>query len=301
MNSSRPAGLPALRRPVMIAAFGGWNDAGDAASSAVEHLALTWDAIDLREIDGDDFYDYQATRPTISHVDGVTRRIAWPSTSVSYARRPDADRDVVFLLGPEPNLRWRAFCSQIVELAEALEVEMIVTLGALLADTPHTRPVPVSASAETSAAAKRFGLSASTYEGPTGVTGVLQDAFVQAGMPSISLWAAVPHYIAHPPNPKATVALLRRLEPIIEVPIDLGRLDQQAQDWQEDVDDMMSDDDDMAAYVRELENREDAERGSTDSADKGTGSVEDPMVEVDGDVLAAEFEKYLRKRNEGLD
>ncbi|GAC78287.1 Predicted ATP-dependent carboligase, ATP-grasp superfamily [Gordonia malaquae] len=290
MNSPRPSGLPELRRPVMIAAFGGWNDAGDAASSAVEHLALTWDATDLREIDGDDFYDYQSNRPTITTVDGVTRRIAWPSTSVSYARLPDADRDVVFVLGPEPNLRWRAFCSQLVELADALDVELVVMMGALLADTPHTRPVPVSGSAETSAAATRFGLSPSKYEGPTGITGVLQDAFVQAGVPSISLWAAVPHYIAHPPNPKATVALLRRLEPIIEVPIPLGRLDQQARDWQEDVDEMMSDDDDMAAYVRDLEEREDDEAGD-----------ENPMVEVDGDALAAEFEKYLRRRNEGSD
>ncbi|GEE02830.1 hypothetical protein nbrc107696_32760 [Gordonia spumicola] len=290
MNSPRPSGLPALRRPVLIAAFGGWNDAGDAATSAVEHLALTWDATDLREIDADDFYDYQSNRPTIAHVSGVTRRISWPVTSVSYAKLSDSDRDVVFVLGPEPNLRWRTFCSTIVDLADALGVELVVTLGALLDDSPHTRPVPVSASAETSEAAARFGLSPSTYDGPTGITGVLQDAFVRHGVPSISLWAAVPHYIAHPPNPKATLALLRRLEPIVGLPVDYGRLEQQAADWQEDVDEMMSDDDDMSAYVRDLEERVDS--------DDATG---DKMVEVDGDALAAEFEKYLRRRSEDSD
>ena len=295
MNPVQPSDLPELRRPVVIAAFGGWNDAGDAATSAVEHLALTWDATEFREIDGDDFYDYQANRPTISHVAGVTRRIAWPCTLISYARLPAADRDVVFVLGPEPNLRWRTFCAQIVDVADALGAELVVTLGALLADTPHTRPVRVSASAETSAAASRFGLSPSTYDGPTGITGVLQDAFVQAGVPSISLWASVPHYIAHPPNPKATVALLRRLEQVVELPVDTGRLEQQAVDWQEDVDEMMSDDDDMAAYVRELEERDDAGESDPDAGDAS------PMVEVDGDILAAEFEKYLRKRSDGFD
>ncbi|WP_420039873.1 PAC2 family protein [Gordonia sp. MP11Mi] len=288
MNSPRPSGLPTLRRPVMIVAFGGWNDAGDAATGAVEHLALTWDATDLREIDGEEFYDFASTRPTIAQVDGVTRRIRWPSTSVSYATLPDSERDVVFVLGPEPNLRWRTFCTQLVELAEALDVELVVMLGALLADTPHTRPVPVSGSAETKAAATRFGLSPSKYEGPTGITGVLQDAFVQAGVSSISLWAAVPHYIAHPPNPKAVLALLERLEAVIEVSIDTGPLAEQAQQWQEAVDEMMSDDDDMAAYVRELEETEDATSLDDDDA----------LTEVDGDTLAAEFERYLRRRND---
>nr|WP_221247448.1 PAC2 family protein [Gordonia humi] len=271
----------------MIAAFGGWNDAGDSASSAAEHLALTWDATQLWEIDSDDYYDFAATRPNITQADGVTRRIEWPSTSVSYARVPSAGRDVVFVLGPEPNLRWRTYCAQLVELADALDVELVVMMGALLADTPHTRDVPVSGSAETSAAATRFGLSPSKYEGPTGITGVLQDAFVQAGIPSVSLWAAVPHYIAHPPNPKATLALLRRLEPIIEIPIDTDLLADQAAQWQEAVDEMMSEDEDLAGYVRDLEEQEDAAR-----------DVDDAMTEVDGDTLAAEFEKYLRRRGD---
>ena len=270
----------------MIAAFGGWNDAADAASAAVEHLALTWDATELWEIDSDEFYDYQATRPTIRQVDGVTRRIEWPSATVSYARIADADRDVIFVIGPEPNLRWRTFCAQLVDLAEALDVELAVTLGSLLADTPHSRPVPVTGSAETSAAATRFGLSPSRYEGPTGITGVLQDSFVQAGIPSVSLWAAIPHYISHPPNPKATLALLKRLQPIIEVPVPLGVLPDQAQDWQEAVDEMMSEDDDMASYVQELEEREDAEK-----------DIDDTMSQVDGDTLAAEFENYLKHRD----
>lgn len=275
----------------MIAAFGGWNDAGDAATSAVEHMALTWDATDLMEIDGEEFYDFANTRPTIAHVDGVTRRIQWPTTSVSYARLPDADRDVVFVLGPEPNLRWRTFSAQIVELAESLEVELVVTLGALLADTPHTRPVPVSGSAETTATATRYGLSPSKYDGPTGITGVLQDAFVQAGVSSVSLWAAVPHYIAHPPNPKAVLALLTRLEAIIGVTIDTGPLADQAQQWQEAVDEMMGEDEDMSAYVRELEENDD-EAPDADDVDG------DALTEVDGDTLAAEFERYLRRHDD---
>ncbi|MGO3327594.1 PAC2 family protein [Gordonia sp. (in: high G+C Gram-positive bacteria)] len=286
MNSPRPSGLPDLRRPIMIAAFGGWNDAGDAATSAIEHLALTWDATDLREIDGEEFYDFQSTRPTIAQVDGVTRRIEWPTTSVSYATPADSDRDFVFVLGPEPNLRWRTFAERIVDLAATLDVELVVMVGALLADTPHTRPVPVSGSAETTEAAQRFGLSPNKYEGPTGITGVLQDAFVQAGVPSVSLWAAVPHYIAHPPNPKAVLALLNRLEPILEVSIDTGPLAEQSQQWQEAVDEMMSEDEDMSAYVHELEENDDE------------AASEDALTEVDGDTLAAEFERYLRRRND---
>ncbi|ALG84839.1 PAC2 family protein [Gordonia phthalatica] len=286
--SSRRATLPVLRTPVLIAAFSGWNDGADAATAAVEHLALEWNATSVWEIDPDEFYDYQSTRPTIRQKDGVTRRIEWPVTSVSACVLPDYDRDVILVLGPEPNYRWRAFCSQLIDFAEAMNVEMTVLLGALLADTPHTRPVPVSGTADSADAAKRLGLELSRYEGPTGITGVLSDAFVQAGIPSVSLWAAVPHYVAHTTNPKATLALLTTLTNVTGLPIPLGTLAQRAQEWEENITDMTMDDEDMATYVHELEKASDED-------------LNDAMLRIDGEELAAEFEKYLRKRGDGAE
>lgn len=287
-ESSRRASLPPLRSPILLAAFSGWNDGADAASSAVEHLALAWDASAVWEIDPDEFYDYQATRPTIRQKEGVTRRIEWPVTSVSVCVLAGHDRDVVLVLGPEPNYRWRAFCSQLVDFAEAVNIEMTVMLGALLADTPHTRPVPVSGTADTAEAAKRLGLELSRYEGPTGITGVLSDAFVQAGIPSVSLWAAVPHYVAHNTNPKATLALLTNLATVTGLPIPFGDLAQRADEWEEAISEMTMDDEDMAAYVRELEQASDED-------------LNDVMLRIDGEELAAEFENYLRKRGDTAD
>ncbi|MBM7369521.1 PAC2 family protein [Gordonia hydrophobica] len=287
-QSSRRGALPILRTPILIAAFSGWNDGADAATSAVEHLALEWNATSVWEIDPDEFYDYQSTRPTIRQKDGVTRRIEWPVTGVSACVLPEADRDVILVLGPEPNYRWRSFCSQLVDFAEAMNVEMTVLLGALLADTPHTRPVPVSGTADSADAAKRLGLELSRYEGPTGITGVLSDAFVQAGIPSVSLWAAVPHYVAHTTNPKATLALLTTLANVTDLPIGTGALAQQAQEWEEAISDMTMDDEDMATYVHELEQASDED-------------LNDAMLRIDGEELAAEFEKYLRKRGDGPD
>ncbi|NLG47055.1 PAC2 family protein [Gordonia sp. (in: high G+C Gram-positive bacteria)] len=287
-ESSRRAALPQLRHPILLAAFSGWNDGAEAATSAVEHLALSWDATAVWEIDPDEFYDYQATRPTIRQKEGVTRRIEWPVTSVSTCVLSGHDRDVILVLGPEPNYRWRTFCSQLVDFAEAANVEMTVMLGALLADTPHTRPVPVSGTADTAEAAKRLGLELSRYEGPTGITGVLSDAFVQAGIPSVSLWAAVPHYVAHTANPKATLALLTNLGTVTELPIPLGDLAQRADEWEEVISEMTMDDEDMAAYVHELEHASDED-------------LNDVMLRIDGEELAAEFENYLRKRGDSPD
>ncbi|AVM00798.1 carboxylate--amine ligase [Gordonia iterans] len=279
--------LPTLRRPILLAAFGGWNDAGDAASAAIEHLSLTWDAAELYEIDPDEYYDYQSSRPVVHQSDGVARRLEWPSTGISYCRIPSAPHDLVLVLGLEPNLRWRAFCREIVDVALALDVELSIVLGSLLADTPHTRPVPISGAAHDADSAKRYGLSKAQYEGPTGITGVLQDAFIQAGVPAVALWASVPHYIGHPPNPKATLALLRRLEDVTGLSIPVGVLPEQAVQWEETISEMMSEDEDMAGYVRELEQREDDDP-----------PPHAPLTEVDGDTLAAEFEKYLRRRSE---
>ncbi|EGD56183.1 PAC2 family protein [Gordonia neofelifaecis] len=284
-DSSRRGELPILRRPILIAAFSGWNDGADAATGAVEHLALEWNATSIHEIDPDEYYDYQSTRPTIRQKDGVTRRIEWPVTSVSACVLEGHDRDVVLVLGPEPNYRWRAYCAHLVDLAEALDVEMTVMLGALLADTPHTRPVPVSGTAETADSAKRLGLELSRYEGPTGITGVLSDAFVQAGIPSVSLWAAVPHYVAHTANPKAILALLTNLATVTGVPIPLGTLPHRAEEWEQTITELTMDDEDMAAYVHELEETTDED-------------LNDAMLRIDGEELAAEFEKYLRRRGD---
>jgi proteasome assembly chaperone (PAC2) family protein len=280
--------LPQLRRPILLAAFEGWNDAGDAASSAVEHLALEWDARPLADIDSDEYYDFQVNRPTVNQIDGVTRRIDWPTTSISYCSPRGAERDIVLVRGIEPNMRWRAFCAEIVELAQELDVETTVMLGALLADTPHTRPVPVTGAAYSSESAAKYNLAESRYEGPTGITGVLQDLFVQAGLPAVSFWAAVPHYVSTPPNPKATVALLTRVEEVLDIEVPLGTLPEQAEEWERAVTEMTEDDEEIAEYVRGLEERGDAEV-----------DPDEVMAKIDGDALAAEFERYLKRRGQG--
>ncbi|WP_258080729.1 PAC2 family protein [Nocardia nova] len=280
--------MPTLRDPVLVAAFEGWNDAADAASGAVEHLELIWDAEPLAELDSEDYYDYQVNRPTVRQVDGVTREIQWPSTTLSVCSPPGSERDIVLLHGIEPNMRWRAFCSDIIELIEQLRVTTVVILGALLADTPHTRPVPVTGTAYSKEAAEQFSLEQTRYEGPTGITGVLQDACVRAGVPAISFWAAVPHYVSQPPNPKATIALLRRVEDVLDIEVPLGELPAQAEDWESAVDEMTEGDEEVTEYVRSLEERGDA-----------AVDLDDAMAKIDGDAIAAEFEKYLRRRGGG--
>lgn len=282
------ADVPPLRDPVLIAAFEGWNDAGDAASGAVEHLELTWDAKPLAELDSEDYYDYQVNRPIIRQVDGVTREIVWPTTQLSLCTPPGSDRDVLLLRGIEPNMRWRSYCDELLEFVEELGVHTVVILGALLADTPHSRPVPVTGTAHSIEAAEQFSLEKSRYEGPTGIAGVLQDACVKAGVPAVSFWAAVPHYVSQPPNPKATVALLQRVEEVLDIEVPLGDLPNQAEDWEESVSEMTRDDEEIAEYVRSLEERGDAE---TD--------ISDAISKIDGDALAAEFERYLRRRGPG--
>jgi proteasome assembly chaperone (PAC2) family protein len=274
---------PELRNPVLVAAFEGWNDAGDAATGAVEHLELTWNATLLAEIDPDDYYDFQVNRPTVSQVDGVSRRITWPTTRLSVCRPDGADFDLVLVRGIEPNMRWRTFCAELVDAVRELGIGTVVTLGALLADSPHTRPTPVTGTSYDAASATRYGLEKSRYEGPTGIVGVLQEACVLAGIPAISFWAAVPHYVAQPPNPKATIALLHRVEEVLDIAVPLGELPAQADDWQKLVNEMADEDEDVRDYIRNLEERDD----------------DGEMREASGDAIAREFERYLRRRDKG--
>jgi proteasome assembly chaperone (PAC2) family protein len=275
--------LPELDDPVVVVAFEGWNDAGDAATGAVEHLELIWDADLLAALDPEDYYDFQVNRPTVSLVDGVSRRIEWPTTRVSVAKPPGSDRHIVLIRGIEPNMRWRSFCDELIELLQELGATTVVALGALLADTPHTRPTPVTGSAYDTESAANWGLETSRYEGPTGILGVFQDACVQAGLPAVSFWAAVPHYVSQPPSPRATVALLQRVEEVLELAVPLGTLSQQAEDWVKTVDEMANEDDEVVEYVRSLEERATA----TD------------LSQANGEQIAKEFERYLRRRGGG--
>jgi proteasome assembly chaperone (PAC2) family protein len=275
---------PELEKPVLIAAFRGWNDGAQAASLAAGYLAKNWDAEQFAEIDPENFFDFQATRPHVSLEEGLTRRIDWPETGFYHARPEGFDRDVVLLLGIEPNLRWRTFSDLVVGLASELEVELMITLGALLADVPHTRPSPVTGSATDSELVERLGLSASRYEGPTGIVGVLHDACREAGIPSASLWAAVPHYVSLTPSPRAAVALCERLGSLIGVEIDVEELEEAAQSYEEQVSEAVASDEETASYVEELERRSDSIEESTDLPS--------------GDALAAELTRFLRERDE---
>jgi len=275
-----PDALPDLVDPVMLCAFEGWNDAGDAASGAVLHLEEVWSATQIAEFDPEDYYDFQVNRPEATFDEGV-RAVSWPTTRLSVARIPLATRDVVLVHGIEPSMRWRSFTQELLTAARDLGVEMVVTLGALLADSPHTRPVPVSGTSSDAGLSLRLGYEPSTYEGPTGIVGVLQDACAQAGIPAVSLWAAVPHYVAQPPCPKATLALLARIEDLLDVPVPLGDLPEESRAWQIGVDELAAEDDEIAAYVRTLEE-------AVDTAE---------LPEASGDAIAREFERYLRRRS----
>ena len=285
MNPEGPTPLQglALRAPVMVAAFEGWNDAGDAATGAIEHLGEVWDAEQVAEVDPDDYYDFQVSRPTVSLEDGTTRRISWPTTRFMVCRLAASERDLVLVRGVEPNMRWRGFCQEVLTIARTLDVAQVVTLGALLADSPHTRPVPVSGTSSDPVLAARLGLEHSRYEGPTGIVGVLQDACEKAGLPAVSFWAAVPHYVAQPPCPKATIALLRRVEDLLDVSVPLSDLPERARAWEQQVDELAAEDADVAEYITSLEERE----------------PETDLPEASGEAIAKEFERFLRRQEPG--
>lgn len=281
---------PQLRDPVLVAAFTGWNDAGDAASDAVAWLAAQYAARPFASIDPDEHYDFQANRPDVELVDGVTRRISWPTLSFAAAPGSGAGPDLVLLSGPEPNLRWRACCATVLEVARDTGCRTVVTFGALLADTPHSAPVHVSGSTTDPSRMEELGLEPSRYEGPTGIVGVLHDACRNAGLASASFWAPVPHYVATPPNPPATRALLERFATFTGRTLDLRELGVAAEAWRARVDGAVAGDDEMRDYVRALEEQNDVPGASEDDDD-------DVIEDIpSGDDLAEAFEEYLREQ-----
>src|SRR5919205_1228777 len=244
---------PSLERPVLIASFRGWNDGGQGASLAGAYVARAWAAVEFASIDPETFYDFQATRPTVSLVDGYTRRIDWPENTFMHAPLPGARRDAIIMLGIEPNLRWRTFSELVTALASDFGVELVVTLGSLLADVPHTRPAPVTGSATDADLISQLGLQASRYEGPTGMVGVLHDACGRAGLKSASLWAAVPHYVSLTPSPRAAKALVDRLADLLGADVDTAELAEAAESYAQQVSEAVATDEETAAYVQELE------------------------------------------------
>ncbi len=277
----RPDGL---RAPALICAFKGWNDAADAASSATTFVGTALGGRRFASIDPEEFYDFQATRPQIRLSEGQTREIVWPDVELFEVRIPRAPRDLIVLSGSEPSFRWRTFSRLIVDVAEAIGVQLVVTLGALLADVPHTRPVSVTGFASDPALVARLGLSSSTYEGPTGIIGVLHAACMDAGLPSASLWAAVPHYIAAAPNPKAALALVRKLEGLVGVAVDGSDLESAAADYERQVNLAVQSDPDVQAFVERLE------QAAGEEEDDETGPL------PSGETIARDLQRFLRQR-----
>ena len=271
--------VPPLRRPVVIAAFEGWNDAADASTAAVEHLEQVWQAREITTIDPEEFYDFQVSRPTITMTEGDTRRIDWPTTRFSVASPPGAERDVVLIRGIEPSMRWRTFCDELLEVCHSLEVSRIVLLGALLADVPYTRALPVRGSAANKKASERYGLTPTRYEGPTGIVGVLHEACTHADLDAVSFWVHVPHYANNPPCPKATLGLLHRIEEVLDIQVPMADLAEESAQWEERLRTAAEQDAELAEYVRELEER-----------------AGDDLTAQSGDEIAQQFERYLRRR-----
>lgn len=268
--------------PVVIAAFEGWNDAADAATGVVDHLMHVWHARVIGALDPEDFYDFQVNRPHIGSDENGHRRITWPTTRIAIASPPELDRDVILIRGIEPSMRWRQFCAEMLAAVDDLGGQLVVTMGALLADTPHTRPIPVNGTATEPELLDRLDLEQASYEGPTGIVGVLQDACSMLDIPSVSYWAAVPHYVAQPPCPKATLALVTQLEDLLECSIPLGDLPEDARAWERGVNELAEEDEDVAEYVRGLEE-------TRDTAD---------LPEASGEAIAREFERYLKRRGQ---
>jgi proteasome assembly chaperone (PAC2) family protein len=279
----RPDGL---RAPAVVCAFKGWNDAADAASTAITFVGTALGARRFATIDPEEFYDFQATRPRIKLTEGRTREIEWPAVELYEARVPRAPRDLILISGSEPSFRWRTFSKVIVELVEALGTQLVVTLGALLADVPHSRPVAITGLASDPALIARLGLSSSSYEGPTGIVGILHAACQQGGLPSASLWAAVPHYIAATPNPKAALALVRKLEGLVGVAVDASELEAASSDYERQVNLAVQSDPDVQAFVERLE------QATSEDPDADPGSL------PSGETIARDLQRFLRQRGD---
>jgi proteasome assembly chaperone (PAC2) family protein len=279
---SRPDGL---RAPAIICAFSGWNDAGDAASAALTFIGESLKAERFARIDPEDFYDFQSTRPQIAITDDRKREITWPGIEIYAARVPRAPRDLILVQGPEPSMRWRSFCQHIIDLAEALGTQLVVTMGALLADVPHSHPVAITGLASDDTLVDKLGVTETTYEGPTGIVGVLHTACSEAGLPSASLWASVPHYVAAAPNPKAALALVRKIESLVAVSVDATDLENATGDYERQVSRAVQSDPEVQAFVERLE-----EAAGQDSPPLTPGDL------PSGDAIASEFQRFLRQQ-----
>jgi predicted ATP-grasp superfamily ATP-dependent carboligase len=286
--------IPLLRSPIMVIACGGWSDAGEAATGTITHLLNTvgnqssdgLSSADLiAEIDSEDYYDFQVNRPLIVVSDSMIRSLTWPGLQVFGLHNPDGDRDFVLVRGVEPSMRWRSFARELLDLAEDLEVELVITLGSMLADTPHTRAIPVSGTGAHPEIAHRLGMEVSRYEGPTGILAVIQDGCVKRGIDAIALWAAIPHYASATPSPKATLALLNGIEDFLEINLPHGSLPEFAHQWEAAVDEMVKEDSDIEEYIKNLEESKDA----------------DQLGDESGEELAREVQRYLRRQNNSND
>lgn len=270
--------IETLKRPVMLLAFEGWNDAGNAASASVDHLNDVWDADLFTEIDPEDFYDFQVNRPFVTSLESGERFIEWPATSVHIARQTKGEHDVILIRGIEPNLRWRTYANEILKIAQDLGVVKIIAIGALLSEISHNRPIPVMATSTDSEFLTQKSFSESDYSGPTGIIGVIVDLFSRNGIPAASLWAQVPHYVAGTNCPKATLALLSRVEEILDVAVELEDLTEAAAEWEKEIDALAADDEELSNYIQQIEDSQ------------------DPAVDTES--IADEFERYLRRRDQ---
>jgi PAC2 family len=287
---------PSLRRPALVAAFEGWNDAGNAASGAAAYLLRAWDGERFAVFDSEEMFDFTSTRPQVRLESGETRRLEWPSVLLSSAFAPGTERDVIFLSGPEPQLRWRSFAEEVRETCVALGVNLAVLLGALLADVPHTRPVRVSGGAGNAELAALAGVEPSYYEGPTGIVGVVADALGRAGIATTSLWASVPHYVSQSSSPKATLALVERCARVLGTTVDVGKLEISAAAYERQINELVASDEDASAYVTRLE-EQDAEVHPPE-ADLAPDDETAHLTPASGDRLAAEVERYLREHRQ---